>query len=60
VFAEGGTAFGEEGSAGPAGYAAQVLTPLSVTGVVVFTACLVLIVLAGLGIVALVRGRRGE
>lgn len=60
VFAEGGTGPGAEGSVVPAGYAAQVLTPLSVTGVVVFTACLVLIVLAGLGIVALVRGRRGE
>jgi len=51
---------GREGTACPGGYAAQVLTPLSVTGVVVFTACLVLVVLAGLGIVALVRGRRGE
>jgi uncharacterized membrane protein len=44
----------------PSGYARRVLTPLSVTGVVVFTACLVLAVLAGLGIVALLRGRRGE
>jgi hypothetical protein len=36
------------------------LVPLSVTGVVIFTACLVLVVLAGLGIFALLRGRRGE
>lgn len=49
-----------EWALGPSGYAPQVLTPLSVTGVVVFTACLVLAVLAGLGIVALLRGRRGE
>jgi len=33
---------------------------LSVTGGVLFTACLVLVVLAGLGIFALLRGRRGE
>jgi hypothetical protein len=33
---------------------------LSVTGGVLFTACLVLAVLAGLGIFALLRGRRGE
>jgi hypothetical protein len=49
--------------AGPqGGYAAQVssLVPLSVTGVVVFTACLVLVVLAGFGIFALLRGHRGE
>jgi hypothetical protein len=48
--------------AGGVGYAARVssLVPLSVTGVVVFTACLVLAVLAGLGIFALLRGRRGE
>jgi len=47
---------------GAVGYAARVssLVPLSVTGVVVFTACLVLVVLAGLGIFALLRGRRGE
>jgi len=37
-----------------------VLTPLSVTGVVLFTACLVLVVLCGIGLYALVRGRRGE
>jgi hypothetical protein len=36
------------------------LVPLSVTGLVLFTACLVLAVLAGLGIVALLRGKRGE
>jgi hypothetical protein len=44
------------------GYAAQVLglVPLSVTGLVLFTACLVLAVLAGLGIFALLRGKRGE
>jgi hypothetical protein len=36
------------------------LTPLSVTGVVVFTACLVLAVLAGIGIYALLRGKQGE
>jgi hypothetical protein len=36
------------------------LVPLSVTGLVIFTACLVLIVLAGLGIVTLMRGKRGE
>jgi hypothetical protein len=34
--------------------------PLSITGVVLFTACLVLVVLAALGIFALMRGRRGE
>ena len=52
---------GEE-PAGAVGYAALVssLIPLSVTGVVLFTACLVLVVLAGLGIFALLRGRRGE
>jgi hypothetical protein len=33
---------------------------LSVTGVVVFTASMVLVVLAGFGIFALLRGRRGE
>jgi hypothetical protein len=37
-----------------------VLSPLSVTGVVLFTACLLLVVLAGIGIFALLRGRRGE
>jgi hypothetical protein len=44
------------------GYAARVplLVPLSVTGLVVFTACLVIVVLAGLGIVTLMRGKRGE
>jgi uncharacterized membrane protein len=36
------------------------LIPLSTTGVVAFTACLVLAVLAGLGIFALLRGRRGD
>ena len=51
-----------EGTAATVGYAALVpsLIPLSVTGVVLFTACLVLVVLAGLGIFALLRGRRGE
>ena len=48
------------GGSAAAGYARRVLTPLSVTGVVVFTACLVLAVLAGLGIFALVRDRGGE
>jgi len=36
------------------------LVPLSVTGLVVFTACLVVVVLAGLGIVTVMRGKRGE
>jgi hypothetical protein len=47
---------------GAVGYAARVssLVPLSVTGVVLFTACLALVVVAGLGIFALLRGRRGE
>jgi len=36
------------------------LIPLSITGVVLFAACLALVVLAGLGIFALLRGRRGE
>jgi uncharacterized membrane protein len=45
-----------------AGYAAWVLSlvPLSVTGMVLFTACLVVAVLALLGIVTLLRGKRGE
>lgn len=34
--------------------------PLSVTGLTLFIACLLAAVLAGLGIVALVRGKRGE
>jgi hypothetical protein len=44
------------------GYAARVLllVPLSITGLVVFTACLVVVVLAGLGIVTVMRGKRGE
>jgi hypothetical protein len=56
------TAAGREGLEGAVGYAARVssLVPLSVTGVVVFTACMVLVVLAGFGIFALLRGRRGE
>jgi len=37
-----------------------VLTPLSVTGVVLFTACLVLVVLCGLGLFALLRSRKGD
>lgn len=47
---------------GLAGYAARVLSliPLSVTGLVLFTACLVLVVLAVLGIIALLRANRGE
>lgn len=51
-----------EWSDGPDGYAARVLllVPLSITGLVVFTACLVVIVLAGLGIVTMMRGKRGE
>lgn len=36
------------------------LIPLSVTGLTLFIACLLVIVLAGLGIFALVRGKRGE
>jgi hypothetical protein len=36
------------------------LLPLSVTGLTLFIACLAVAVLAGLGIVALVRGKRGE
>jgi hypothetical protein len=36
------------------------LIPLSVTGLTLFIACLLVAVLAGLGIVALVRGKRGE
>lgn len=44
------------------GYAARVLllVPLSITGLVVFTACLAVVVLAGLGIVTVMRGKRGE
>lgn len=36
------------------------LIPLSVTGLTLFIACLLVAVLAGLGIVALIRGKRGE
>ena len=45
-----------------AGYAGDVvsLLPLSVTGLTLFIACLLVAVLAGLGIVALVSGKRGE
>jgi hypothetical protein len=35
-------------------------TPLSVTGVTLFTTCLVLAVLAGFGVFVLLRGKRGE
>ncbi len=47
---------------GDAGYASRVssLIPLSVTGVVLFTACSAIALLAVVGIVVIWRGKRGE
>ena len=36
------------------------LIPLSITGLTLFIACLLLAVLGVLGVVALIRGKRGE
>ena len=41
-------------------FGVSVLIPLSITGLTLFIACLLVAVLAGLGIVALIRGKRGE
>jgi hypothetical protein len=50
------------GRAVDAGYPVEVssLIPLSITGLTLFIGCLLVAVLAGLGVVALIRGKRGE
>ena len=52
---------GEDGRRILASYPVEVssLIPLSITGLTLFIACLLVVVLAGLGIVALIRGKRG-
>ena len=50
------------GTSRDAGYPVEVssLIPLSITGLTLFIGCLLVAVLAGLGVVALIRGKRGE